>query len=86
MKGPGGVSYLSPIEADRRRSHILADKLPKLVIQRGLALCEIARQANIPLGRLNNLRNGRPLSKHEFARVAEALEVPVDQILSRRNQ
>jgi hypothetical protein len=86
IRSPDGISFLSSTQADRFRTCVLADKLPALTRKRGLALCEIARKASIPPGRLNDLRHGRPLSKREFERIAETLNVSIDRIFKRRTR
>jgi hypothetical protein len=86
MKGSDGISYLPTREADKHRSRILAGQLPKLLRRRGIVSSEVARQASIPPGRLDNLRKGCPLTKDQFARVADALKVPVDRILKKHGR
>jgi SOS-response transcriptional repressor LexA len=60
----------------------LGEKVKKLRLERDLSIAELARAANIPLKSLAAIES-RGSIKSEFApQIAQALEVPVDDILS----
>lgn len=68
-------------------SELVAQKVRRALIERGLSQRGLARQTRIPIQRLNRRLCGEtPFKIDEITEIAEALQMPVAELLEEEDQ